>query len=525
MADASQGQGAPKAAKDSVSKGDNNTPKQRNPKTPSKPASAGKAAGTPENLKVVPNKSPDKDFVATPPNPKALSPNRPATTAVPKTQNKGAHPKKTKKIRSEGANNPNRAAGDQPAQEKQAPDPVQKNQLPVPAPAPRNQEEPPRGHPKPPAKAARMSARHWMIVGSFVLMVLLPISAVVGYLWWVAKDQYGSVTGFTVRQEESAGAQAILGGLAQLAGSNTSGDGEILYQFILSQRMVRLVEDGVGLRTHYSQYWDEDPIFSLQPNATIEELEGFWERVVRVSLDGSSGLIDVQVLAFDSETAHAITSSIVHHSQAMINALNEKARDDAMRYAREDLENTVDRLKQAREALTAFRTRTRIMDPASDLQGRMGVMSNLQQQLAEALIEYDLLKDSTSPSDPRLLQTSRRITAIQDRIKLEREAFATESIETGVGQEDYPDLIAEYEGLVVDREFAEETYRATLAAVDVARAKAQRQSRYLATFVPPTVAESSEYPKRFTLAALAAACLLLAWSILTLVYYSIRDRS
>ncbi|WP_412552928.1 sugar transporter [Shimia sp. MIT1388] len=370
-----------------------------------------------------------------------------------------------------------------------------------------------------------MSPRHWVIVASFVVLVVLPLAGVVGYLWGVAKDQYGSVTGFTVRQEESGGAQEILGGLAQLAGSSSAGDGEILYQFILSQRMVRLVEENVGLRAHYSQYWEEDPVFALWPDATIEDLEWFWTRIVKVSLDSASGLIDVQVLAFDAETAHAIASNIVDQSQAMINALNETAREDAMRYAREDLDASVGRLKDAREALTAFRTRTRIVDPASDIQGRMGVMSNLQQQLAEALIEYDLLKDSTSPNDPRLSQTQRKITAIQDRIKLEREAFATESVETGAGQEDYPDLIAEYEGLVVDREFAEETYRATLAAVDVARAKAQRQSRYLATYVPPTLAESSEHPKRLTLAFIAAVCLLLTWSILTLVYYSIRDRS
>ncbi|WP_299421913.1 sugar transporter [uncultured Shimia sp.] len=370
-----------------------------------------------------------------------------------------------------------------------------------------------------------MSTRHWVIVASFFLLVVLPLGGITGYLWGVAKDQYGSVTGFTVRQEESAGAQEILGGLAQLAGGNSSGDGEILYQFILSQSMVRLVEDSVGLRAHFSQYWEEDPVFSLWPDATIEDLEWFWSRIIRVSLDSTSGLIDVRVQAFDPETAYAISSSIVAHSQAMINALNDQARDDAMRYAREDLEASVERLKQAREALTAFRTRTRIVDPASDLQGRMGVMSNLQQQLAEALIEHDLLKSTTSASDPRISQVQRRIAAIQDRIKLEREAFATESIETGAGQEDYPDLIAEYEGLVVDREYAEGTYRATLAAVDVARAKAQRQSRYLATFVPPTLAESSEYPKRFTIVALAALCLLLSWSILTLVYYSIRDRS
>lgn len=512
MSDASQGQGAPKAVQNHDSESDVKTAKQPKPKTNNKSASEGPTSGEPKKSNGAANDSNRGG------NTPVLPPQKPKNSGIDGDKGSAQNQKLDKKNDPASKNKPQKQSLDT-------------SKLPVPKPAtppasaPKQPSAPPKAKATPPAKAARMSPRHWVIVASFFLLVILPLGGVAGYLWGVAKDQYGSVTGFTVRQEESAGAQEILGGLAQLAGSNSSGDGEILYQFILSQRMVRLVEESVGLRAHYSRYWEEDPVFSLWPDANIEDLEWFWSRIVRVSLDSGTGLIDVRVLAFDPETAHAITSSIVAHSQAMINALNDQARDDAMSYAREDLENSVERLKLAREALTSFRTRTRIVDPESDLQGRMGVMSNLQQQLAEALIEYDLLKSTTSPSDPRVSQVQRRITAIQDRIKLEREAFATESIETGAGQEDYPDLIAEYEGLVVDREFAEETYRATLAAVDVARAKAQRQSRYLATFVPPTLAESSEYPKRFTIMALAALCLLLTWSILTLVYYSIRDRN
>jgi len=86
-------------------------------------------------------------------------------------------------------------------------------------------------------------------------------------------------------------------------------------------------------------------------------------------------------------------------------------------------------------------------------------------------------------------------------------------------------LIAEYEGLTVDREFAEENYRAALAAVDLARANASRQSRYLATYIAPTVAETSEYPRRGLILGLAALFLTLGWSVMALVYYSVRDRS
>ena len=362
---------------------------------------------------------------------------------------------------------------------------------------------------------------------SFFFLVLTPFVAVTLYMTLVAEDQFSSEAGFTVRSEETGSASEILGGLAGLAGAGgtTGSDSNILYEFILSRALVQKVENETGLSTHYSAPWATDPVFSLWPDSKVEDLQTYWERIVRVSYDQSSGLMDLQVLAFSPEKAQAIARQILSESQAMINGLNEQARADAMRYANADLAEAVGRLKVAREQLTAFRTRTQIVDPDADLQGRMGVLNGLQQQLAQALIEYDLLLDQTSSNDPRLLQAERKIVAIRARISEERENFATSTGDGGAEGEDYPSLLAEYEGLVVDREFAEENYRAALAALDVARAKASRQSRYLATYVPPTLAETSEYPRRATIIGLAGLFLLLAWAILALVYYSIRDRA
>lgn len=388
------------------------------------------------------------------------------------------------------------------------------------------------GTPEPPpvvtvmpiASQAGMKRRHWGLLFSFFLMVLVPLMAVIFYLWTIAEDQYASTTGFTVRQEEGGSASDLLGGLAQFAGAGTQSDSDILYEFIQSQRLVEAVETRVGLRAHYSAYWPKDWAFALWPDATLEDLVWYWQRIVRISYDQSSGLIEVQVLAFDPDVAQQIGREIVRESQDMINALNVQAREDAMRYAREDLETAVERLKAAREALTQFRTRTKIVDPAADIQSRLGVMSNLQQQLAEALIEYDLLLESLSPNDPRVGKAANKIDVIRDRIAAERQNFTSDSTEMGAVGEDYPTLIAEFESLSVDREVAEQTYRAALTALDVARANAARQSRYLATYIPPTRSQTSEYPQRFILTGLAALFLTLTWSILALVYYSIRDR-
>lgn len=126
----------------------------------------------------------------------------------------------------------------------------------------------------------------------------------------------------------------------------------------------------------------------------------------------------------------------------------------------------MDRLKSAREALTRFRTRTQIVDPAADIQGRMGVVNNLQQQLAQALVDLDLLQETTNLSDPRVTRAEQRIDVIRNRINKERDNFSNGGDDSDAQGEDYPTLIAEFESLSVDREFGEVSYRAALAALD-----------------------------------------------------------
>jgi capsular polysaccharide transport system permease protein len=58
--------------------------------------------------------------------------------------------------------------------------------------------------------------------------------------------------------------------------------------------------------------------------------------------------------------------------------------------AEADFEAARQRLIQARMALTEFRTESRIFDPNSDFEGRIGVLRHLQGQLAQALVEQDL---------------------------------------------------------------------------------------------------------------------------------------
>lgn len=138
------------------------------------------------------------------------------------------------------------------------------------------------------------------------------------------------------------------------------------------------------------------------------------------------------------------------------------------------------------------------------------------------MIEFDLLSNSTREGDPRLEQAKRRIDIIEDRIRIERQKFGVGG--GGTDSESYAETIAGFERLTVDREFAEQAYAATLAGFDAARAEANRQSRYLAAYIEPTLAERAEFPNRPLLIGIVALFSFLVWAILSLAYYALRDR-
>lgn len=362
--------------------------------------------------------------------------------------------------------------------------------------------------------------RHRLLLASFLVAVIAPICAAAGYLYTRAADQYASTVGFSVRTEAVATPIELIGGLADIASTGSS-DADILFEFIRSQEMVETLDARIGLVELFASS-AHDPVFAFDPTGAIEDLTAYWQRMVEVIYDPATGLIEVEARAFAAEDARLIATGVFEESARLVDALSSIARDDTTAFARSELDRAVERLKGARERLTAYRSRTQIVDPTADLQGQMGLLGSLEQQLAATLIDADLLRESTGARDPRLRQAERRIAVIETRIAAERQKLGQGG---GVGSgEDYASILSEYERLAVDREFAEESYRAALAAFDQAQAEARRKSRYLAAHIRPTLAETAEYPRRPVLIALVAFFAFGLWTLAVLVFYSVRDR-
>jgi capsular polysaccharide transport system permease protein len=379
---------------------------------------------------------------------------------------------------------------------------------------------------RPPARPARLRGRHWIAVLSFLVCVVLPTAASWWYVTERAVDRYLSTASFSIRSEEAGSAFELLGGVVDV-GASSSSDPDILYDFMQSQEMVERIDARIDLRALWAKGDPvRDPVFGYHPPGTIEDMVDYWNRMVGVYNDTSTGIMDIAVQAFTPADAQLVANLIYEESSDMINRLSDIAQEDATRISRIELDAAVERLKEAREAVTLFRNRNQIVDPLADMQGQMGILSSLQSELATTMIDLDVLRQTTATSDPRILQAEQRIAVIEARIAEERAKLGIGSGDPALGPaaSAFADLVGEYERLMVDLEFAQASYAAARTTFETAQSEARRQKRYIAAHVQPTLAERALYPRAGVVVSLVGLFLFLGWALLLLMAYALKDR-
>ena len=354
---------------------------------------------------------------------------------------------------------------------------------------------------------------------SFALLVLAPLGAAALYLFWFAAPQFQSHAGFTVRYEQPQRAPDPLGGLVGARGGATS-DADILYAYLTSQALVRKVDQDLDLRTIFGRPGARDPVFGFAEGGTIEDLTRYWGRMVQVSHDTATGLIELRARAFTAGYPLHLARAALRHGAEMINNLSARAREDLLGHAQYDVEEAWQRLTDARRAITLFRSQAQIVDPSADVSGQMGLLSSLEGDLAHELIRLDVLIQNTTPDHPRIAASRQRIAVMEARIAEERRKLGGAQ-----GDADYATVLDQYERLNADLAFASDAYTAARTALEEARAEARRQSRYLAPHIQPTLAERATAPDPLVILGLSGLFLTLIWGTGALSVASLRDRA
>jgi len=276
------------------------------------------------------------------------------------------------------------------------------------------------------------------------------------YLTWAAADRYASRLAFSIRSNQTAAPLEILGAVTQLGNSSVLTDGQVLYDFIQSQQIVETVRTRLPLEAIYNrapQNW----VFSLGEDQPIEDLVDYWNRMIDVSLDPVIGILTVEARAFTPGEARAIAAEILTASADLVNRLADTAREDAVHYAAVELAGAEARLREIRVRLREFRDFEQEVDPSQNARVAIALVAGLEEELSHARVQLDLLRGALDDKAPRIVLLDRQVAPLEARIAAERTRLGAG---TGVSNDDRRSLsqvVGEFEELVVDREFAEQS--------------------------------------------------------------------
>lgn len=363
--------------------------------------------------------------------------------------------------------------------------------------------------------------RHRILAISFVLCVLVPSLLGAFYYSFLASDRYVAGAGFAVRGMDASASADLLSSFTGLSGNgSTSSDSYILLEFLESRDLVEKLEQTLPFREIYSSP-NADFFSRLDPTLDIEHVVEYWERIIHTSFDNTSGIITFEVEAFTPEGAESVATAVLGFSMDLVNELSAQARRDTVAYAESEVAYAEVQLKAAQDALRAFRVAEKALDPAAAARIQLELIGELEKQLSEISARIAALKGVVADDSPTMRGLVRQAQALEQQISRQKEEAGTNG--QGKQGKSLTELLAAYEPLEVEREFAERAYASALTSFETARAEAGRQQRYLAVFSVPALPQYPLYPRRLLNIFLILVGLGFLWGIGGLTVYSVRD--
>jgi capsular polysaccharide transport system permease protein len=380
-------------------------------------------------------------------------------------------------------------------------------------------ERPAAGSTKAHAEALRR-ARSRRLVKRLALFVVLPTSLAAIYYGALATDQYESHALFTVRSSEirpSLGVEGFLTGLA--SGGGAAHDGLAVRDYVLSRDMLVRLDKEHAFIAHYKA-GHADWFSRLSAEATFEDAYEYFGHKVSADYDQMSGAVTLRVRAFTAEQARKVTASILTYSEEMVNKLSERERRDRTGYAEADVKKAEERLTRARKAVVELQQKHADFNPLQTASAAMEIRTQLEGELAKARAELMQLKSFMNADAPQVLAANEKVRSLAAQVSGESRRLVDPSKPSGLNTS-----FADFEVATVEKEFSQKAYESALATLEMARADADRQHRYVAVVAQPSKPDSATYPHRMRSVLAAFVLSFLVFGIGSLVTAAVREHS
>jgi capsular polysaccharide transport system permease protein len=348
-----------------------------------------------------------------------------------------------------------------------------------------------------------------------LVLVVLPTCSAAVYYGLIASDVYISESRFLVRSTQRPVQSGVLGAL--LGSGPSQDDVTSVHDYILSRDALRELEQKLSVRKAFSpnhaDYFNRFPGFT--GDQSFEEFYRYFGKHVSVNSDSSSSISTLSVSAFTAQDAFQINSALLEMSEYLINTLNDRSRQDLIRFADNEVKLASEKAKQTSLALLSYRSSQSVFAPDQQAALQLTGVAKLQEQLIGT--EADLAQLSKlSPNNPQ-------IAALESRAETLRRAIADEAAKVTSARGSFSARSPDFERLTLESTFADKQLGVALAELEAARSEAQQKQLYLERVVQPDLPDKAMQPRRIRSIFTVLMMGLVSWGIVRLLIASVRE--
>jgi capsular polysaccharide transport system permease protein len=346
----------------------------------------------------------------------------------------------------------------------------------------------------------------------FVVFVVVPTLLATIYYGFIAADIYVSEARFVIKSPDEKRPQlSSLANLIQTTGLSTGQEqsNEVL-EFVRSRDALTELQNKINVRKRYASGGD---FLSRFPNFlsgnSFEYLYKYYTKMVDANLDTQTGTAVVKVKAFTPEDAYQINRVLLSLSEGMVNQLNARAQGRGIDEAEQQVAQATQRAHDVTVKLTSYRNQSALIDPLKQAGGVVEIANQLITQRAALQAQLSTMEQQT-PRNPSIPALRNRISALSAQI-------AQQNGQVTGGGGAMASKLGNYEDLLVEQKFANDSLTVASAALVQARAEAQRQKFYLERVVEPNRPDVALLPARLlsilTVAASALCLYFIGWML------------
>lgn len=304
--------------------------------------------------------------------------------------------------------------------------------------------------------------------------------------------------------------------LSGVEGPNKT-DQLILSEYLLSIDMLKKLDKSLDLRAHYSNNrWDF--VSRMWLGKYYQEwFYRYYLSRVAVKYDDISGVLRIEVQAYDPKTANNIARLLVQEGEIFMNEMSHAVARVQVEFLEKQVAEAQDQVLQASKNILTFQNQKGLISPTTTVESINAIIANLEEQRIKLQTQIDSLPKNLDNNHPTKKTLKQSLRAVERQISQEQVRLASTKGKS------LNSLMEQEQLLQLELKFKQDIYKTSLIALEKGKMDAARTIKQVSVVQQPNIPEYAWQPRRIYWIVTILFITILSIGILNLLKSIIMD--